>query len=94
MADEQMVTIPKRVLEQLVSLSSKMLTNLTVLGQCPIEEYEVVQEALLGLRAAEALRVSKPEQCPEGGVHEYSPDLEYDPSGQTINCEKCGESVS
>lgn len=28
--------------------------------------------------------------CPEGGLCEFTADLEYDPSGQTINCEKCG----
>lgn len=32
--------------------------------------------------------------CPEradGGPHEYTADLEYDSTGQTINCEHCGE---
>lgn len=32
--------------------------------------------------------------CPErrdGGTHEYTADLEYDITGQTVNCEYCGE---
>lgn len=31
-------------------------------------------------------------KCPEGGEHEYTPDIEYDMTGDTINCCKCGES--
>lgn len=30
-------------------------------------------------------------RCDEGGVCEFEPDIEYDDSGQTINCVKCGE---
>lgn len=29
--------------------------------------------------------------CTEGGLCVFTPDLEYDSTGQTINCEKCGE---
>lgn len=29
-------------------------------------------------------------QCEEGGECLFTPDLEYDSTGQTINCEKCG----
>lgn len=29
-------------------------------------------------------------ECEEGGHCQFTPDLEYDPSGETINCEKCG----
>jgi hypothetical protein len=25
------------------------------------------------------------------GKHQFAPDLEYDPTGETINCEYCGE---
>lgn len=31
-------------------------------------------------------------QCVEGGLCEFTPDFEYDSSGQTLNCEKCGAS--
>lgn len=31
-----------------------------------------------------------PERC-DGGPHEFTPDIEYDQTGQTINCEHCGE---
>lgn len=24
--------------------------------------------------------------CPEGGDHEFTPDIEYDPTGETLNC--------
>lgn len=36
------------------------------------------------------------ETCPEnpGGPHSFTPDLEYDSTGQTINCALCGESAS
>lgn len=29
--------------------------------------------------------------CSEGGDHDFTPDLEYDATGQTVNCSKCGE---
>lgn len=35
-----------------------------------------------------------PPPCPEradGGPHEFTPDIEYDASGETVNCEHCGE---
>lgn len=28
---------------------------------------------------------------PDGGPHEYTADLEYDHTGNTINCEHCGD---
>lgn len=31
-----------------------------------------------------------PRVCTEGGECIYTADLEYDESGETINCEKCG----
>jgi len=30
------------------------------------------------------------DDCLEGGACQYSPDFEYDPSGNTVACEKCG----
>lgn len=30
-------------------------------------------------------------RCSEGGDCEFEPDLEYDDTGDTINCVKCGE---
>lgn len=29
--------------------------------------------------------------CPEGGDHDFTLDVEYDATGQTVNCSKCGE---
>ena len=33
------------------------------------------------------------ETCPEnnGGPHNFTPDIEYDSTGETVNCEFCGE---
>ena len=30
-------------------------------------------------------------ECSEGGLCEFTPDLEYDSTGETVNCSKCGE---
>lgn len=37
--------------------------------------------------------VLKETKCPDSpdGKHSFTPDLEYDSSGRTINCEYCGE---
>lgn len=36
-------------------------------------------------------KTSKVDACSEGGDHEFTPDFEYDSTGETINCSKCGE---
>ncbi len=39
-----------------------------------------------------SVETAKPEiVCSEGGTCVFTPDLEYDASGRTLNCEKCGE---
>lgn len=43
----------------------------------------------------EVLFVRKPlKECEESpdGKHSFTPDFEYDSSGETINCEHCGQS--
>lgn len=49
-----------------------------------------LEDLIQAARQALAEQRGKGSNCPEGGEHEMSPDYEYDESGRTINCSKCG----
>ena len=42
----------------------------------------------------ELVEAEKCSENPSGGPHSFTADVEYDSTGQTINCEFCGEAQS
>lgn len=61
--------------------------------QRPFDEkpYDLLSAAdLLAIVKKSVKPPGPPPACPEGGVCNYTPDIEYDATGETINCEKCG----